>query len=62
MHPRRPDLPWEGQETVFTRAKEVVSEQHLHSSEIMNLYGEQFVLVEEMEEMGISMRLRKAPR
>ena len=56
------NLPWDVQETLITRGKQVISKMHLHASQLMELYGEQYVLVETDHERGISIRFRTLPQ
>lgn len=55
-------LSWDVQEELMTRGKQVVSKMHLHASQLMELYGEQYVLVETDHEHGINIRFRMLPR
>ena len=55
-------LPWDVQETLITRGKQVISKMHLHASQLMELYGEQYVFVETDHEHGISIRFRTLPK
>ena len=51
-------LPLEAQEELLTRGKQVVSKMHLHASQLMELYDEQFILVEQDQERGLNLRFR----
>lgn len=46
----------------MARGKQVVSEMHLHASQLMELYGEQYILIETDHEHGITIRFRMLPR
>jgi len=51
-------LSWDSQDKLMTRGKQVVSKMHLYASQLMELYGEQYVLVEADHEQGIRIRFR----
>ena len=54
-------LPLHLQDHVIERGKRLVGKMHSYATHLMDTYGEQYILLERDEELGINIRIRKRP-
>jgi hypothetical protein len=54
-------LPLHWQEHVIEKGKRLVGKMHSYATQLMDTYGEQYILLERDEELGINIRIRTRP-